>query len=72
MDRLTESARLIPVNSTGTTPVLAKLFMKNIVRLHGIPNSIVSDRDALLTNEFWKSLEDVLGTKLKTSTAYHP
>src|SRR5574338_706829 len=72
VDRLTKNAHLIPVKSTRTAPVLAKLFMKNIVRLHGVPSSIVSDGDALFTSEFWKSLQDVLGTKLKMTTAYHP
>lgn len=52
VNRLTKSAHFIPVKSSRTAPVLAKLFMKNIVRLHEIPNSIVSDRDALFTNEF--------------------
>lgn len=71
VDRLTKSAHFIPLKSTRTAPVLAKLFIKNIVRLHGIPSSIVSDRDSLFTSKFWKSLQEILGTKLKISTAYH-
>ena len=59
VDRLTKSVHFIPVKSTRTTPVLAKLSMKNIVRLHGISSSIVSDRDALFISEFWKNLHDV-------------
>ena len=72
VDRLTKSAHFIPVKSTRTAPVLAKLFLKNIVRLHGVPSSIVSNRDALFTSKFLKSVQDVLGTKLKMSTVYHP
>ena len=52
MDRLTKSAHFIPVKSTRTAPVLAKLFMKNIVRLYGVPSSIVNERDVLFTSEF--------------------
>ena len=71
VDRLTKSAHFILVKSTRMTPVLAKLFMKNIVRLHGIPSSIVSDRDSLFASEFWKSPQETIDTKLKMSTAYH-
>ena len=52
VDRLTKSAHLIPVMSTRTAPSLAKLFIKNVVRLHRIPSSIVSDRDSLFTSKF--------------------
>ena len=52
VDILTKSAHFIPVKSTRTAPILAKLFMKNVVRLHGIPSSIVSDRDSLFTTKF--------------------
>jgi len=51
---------------------LAKLYVKEIVRLHGVPSSIVSDRDPLFTSHFWQSLQQALGTKLNFSTAYHP
>ncbi len=52
MHRLTEIAHFIPVKSTRITPVLAKLFVKNIVRLNGIYSGIVNDRVALFTSEF--------------------
>lgn len=68
---MTKSAHVILVKLTRTAPVSAKLFVKNIVRLHEITSSIVSDIDALFTSEFWNSLQEVLGTKLKMSTAYH-
>ena len=51
---------------------LAELYNQNIVRLHGVPQSIVSDRDNRFTSKFLKSLQTALGTRLKFSTAYHP
>ena len=51
---------------------LAMIYVKEIVRLHGIPISIVSDRDSHFVSQFWKSLHQALGTKLSFSTAYHP
>ncbi len=50
---------------------MAKLFIKEIVKFHGVPTSIVSDRDPFFTSGFWKSLQKALGTKLNFSTAYH-
>lgn len=47
-------------------------YIKEIVRLHGIPITIVSDRDPKFTSEFWKSLHKALGTRLAFSTAFHP
>ncbi|RZB75827.1 Transposon Ty3-G Gag-Pol polyprotein [Glycine soja] len=51
---------------------LVELYIKEVVRLHGIPYSIVSDRDPRFTSRFWTSLHEALGTKLKLSSAYHP
>ena len=51
---------------------LASIYVKEVVRLHGIPKSIVSDRDPLFTNRFWQSLQMALGTELNLNTAYHP
>ncbi|KZV44573.1 DNA/RNA polymerase superfamily protein [Dorcoceras hygrometricum] len=50
----------------------AELYVKEIVRLHGIPSSIVSDRDPIFAYRFWKSLHKALGTKLTFSTSFHP
>ena len=50
----------------------AKIFMKDIFRLHGFPMAIIYDRDTKFTSNFWKSLFADLGTKLNFSTAYHP
>ena len=51
---------------------LAYLYVKAIVRMHGVPVSIVSDRDPCFTSRFWGSLQKALGTKLTFSTAFHP
>ena len=72
VDRLTKSARFIPVKSTRMAAKLAELYMKWVVRFHGVPKSIVSDRDPLFTSGFWKSLQEALGSGLHLSTAYHP
>jgi len=72
VDRLTKSAHFIPIRSNRTAASLAHLYVKEIIRLHGVPSSIVSDRDPLFTSEFWRSLQDALGTELNLSTAYHP
>ncbi|KAI3790999.1 hypothetical protein L2E82_04497 [Cichorium intybus] len=51
---------------------LTRTYIKEIVRLHGVPISIISDRDSRLTSRFWQSLQKALGTRLGMSTAYHP
>ncbi|GJU11239.1 putative reverse transcriptase domain-containing protein [Tanacetum coccineum] len=51
---------------------LAQLYLKEIVCKHGVPTSIISDRDSLFTSRFWKSLQEAMGTQLDMSTAYHP
>ena len=72
VDRLTKSAHFIPICMTYKMEKLAELYIKEVVRLHGVPTSIVSDRDPRFTSRFWVSLQEALGTKLKLSSAYHP
>ncbi|KAL0553629.1 hypothetical protein IC582_007529 [Cucumis melo] len=72
VDRLTKSAHFVPGKSTYTASEWAQLYMSEIVRLHGVPVSIVSDRDARFTSKFWKSLQTVMCTRLDFSTAFHP
>ena len=72
VDRLTKSARFIPFRVGQTTESLAELYMREIMRLHGVPVSIVSDRDTRFLSHFWRSLQQCLGTRLSYSTAYHP
>lgn len=72
VDRLTKSAHFIPVKAKRTASYLAKLYVKEVIRLHGVPSAIVCDRDPLFTSGFWRSLQAALGTKLNISSAYHP
>ncbi|KAL0561189.1 hypothetical protein IC582_001610 [Cucumis melo] len=72
VDRLTKSAHFVPGKSTYTASKWAQLYMSEIVRLHGVPVSIVSDRDAHFNSKFWKGLQTAIGTRLDFSTAFHP
>ncbi|WVZ71093.1 LOW QUALITY PROTEIN: hypothetical protein U9M48_019717 [Paspalum notatum var. saurae] len=72
VDRLTKSAHFIPVKASYKASQLAELYIQNILKLHGVPLSIVSDRGPQFTAQFWKSLHRALDTKLDYSTAYHP
>ncbi|KAL0533871.1 hypothetical protein IC582_028142 [Cucumis melo] len=72
VDRLTKSAHFVPGKSTYTASKWAQLYMSEIVRLHGVPVSIVSDRDARFTSKFWKGLQTAMGMRLDFSTAFHP
>ena len=72
VDRFTKSAHFLPVKTTYTVEQYAELYIKEIVRLHGTPRSIVSDRDPTFTSKFWESLHKALGTQLRFSTAFHP
>jgi hypothetical protein len=72
IDRLTKSAHFLPIKSKWSVDILAALYIKEIVRLHGIPVSIISDRDPRFTSHFWKGLQHSLGTRLNFSTAFHP
>lgn len=55
-----------------TAPTMAEVFIRKVVRLHGVPHSIVSDRDRIFMSSFWTTLFKAQGTVLKHSTAYHP
>ena len=66
VDRLTKSAHFLPVSNAD------QLYVEEIVRLHGVPISIVSDRDPRFTSRFWSSLQDAMGTRLHFSTSFHP
>ena len=71
VDRLTKSAHFIPVKVTYNEEKLAKHYILEIVRLHGVPLSIISDRGTQFTSKFWKTLHAELGTRLDHSTAFH-
>ncbi|CAL9097860.1 unnamed protein product [Musa textilis] len=72
IDRLTKSAHFLPINMTYSLDKLADLYVNEIVRLHGIPKEIISDRDSRFLSRFWRRLQESMGTKVKFSTAYHP
>nr|GEU85961.1 putative reverse transcriptase domain-containing protein [Tanacetum cinerariifolium] len=72
VDRLTKSAIITPIRETDPMDKLARIYLKEVVTRHGIPVSIISDRDPRFTSNFWRSLQNVLGTKLDMSIAYHP
>jgi len=72
VDRLTKNAHFLPIKITNSMERLADLYVREIVRLHGVPISIVSDRDPWFTSRFWEKLQSAMGTKLNFSTVYHP
>jgi hypothetical protein len=72
IDRLTKVAHFVPLKHPNSAAQVAKAFWENIVRLHGIPLTIVSDRDPIFTSNLWQELMKAAGTKLQFSTAYHP
>ena len=72
VDRLTKYAHFCGIQSNSKANEVAKVFLKEIHRLHGLPKLIVSDRDPKLTSKFWTELFRMLGTKLAMSSAYHP
>nr|GEV48689.1 putative reverse transcriptase domain-containing protein [Tanacetum cinerariifolium] len=72
VDRLTKSAHLLPIREDYKTEKLARIYINEIVVRHGVPMSIISDRDGRFASHLWQALQEVLGTKLHMSTAYHP
>ena len=65
-------AHFIPSSKCDDAPSVASLFVDNVVKLHGVPRTIVSDRDSKFLSHFWKSMWGRLGTKLLFSTSCHP
>jgi hypothetical protein len=72
IDRLTKYSHFVPQKSDYSSKSVAEAFMEHVVRLHGMPKSIVSDRDKVFTSAFWKQLFKLQGTTLAMSTSYHP
>nr|GEY14504.1 putative reverse transcriptase domain-containing protein [Tanacetum cinerariifolium] len=72
VDRLTKSRIFTPMTETDPMDKLARIYLKEVVTRHEIPVSIISDRDSRFTSNFWRSLQNTLGTMLDMSTTYHP
>ena len=72
VDRLTKFAHFLPMKINFSMDRLTYLYIKEVVRMHGVPVSIVSDKDPRFTSRFWHRLQKALGTKLNFSIAFHP
>ncbi|GJX73729.1 putative reverse transcriptase domain-containing protein, partial [Tanacetum coccineum] len=72
VDRLTKSAIFLPMRETDPIEKLVRMYLKEVVTRHGIPVSIIYDRDGRFASNFWRSLQKALGTSFDMSTAYHP
>jgi hypothetical protein len=72
MDRLSKMAHFIPCQETSDAMHAANIFFKEVVRLHALPKSIVSDKDTKFVGHFWKTLWKKMGIDLSFSSAYHP
>ncbi|GJU08191.1 putative reverse transcriptase domain-containing protein [Tanacetum coccineum] len=72
VDQLTKSAHFLPMKKTDSMEKLTQLYLKEIVRRHGVSILIISDQDSHFTSRLWRSLQKALGTNLDMSTAYHP
>ncbi|GJY52983.1 putative reverse transcriptase domain-containing protein, partial [Tanacetum coccineum] len=72
VDRLTKSTHFLPIREDYKMEKLARIYINEIVARHGVPVSIISDRDGRFASHLWQALQKALGTKLHMSTAYHP
>ena len=72
VDRLTKMVHLDALPEKATAPDVARCFMRNVFRLHGMPERLVTDRDSKFMSDFWTEVMRMLGTKRRMSTAYHP
>jgi hypothetical protein len=72
VDRFTKMLHLVPSSKTDTAPDFAGMFVNHVIRHHGIPDSLISDRGTLFTSQFWTALSKLLGIKHRLSTSFHP
>lgn len=71
VDRLTKYAYFLPLSHPYTTVSVVVVFTSQVFKLHGLPSTIVTDRDVIFTSNFWKELFKLQGTKLHFTSAYH-
>ena len=72
VDRLTKMALFIPTTKSMSAPEVASLFLQHVVRPHGLPDTLVSDRDPVFTSHFWRRLLELCGIRANRSTPFHP
>lgn len=72
VDKFSKYCHLIPLSHPYTASTIAQVVIDNVIKLHGVPTAIISDRDPIFISTFWKELFATMGTKIRLSTAYHP
>ena len=72
IDKATKMVHLIPCREAMDAVETARLYWHHVASLHGLPKSLISDRDVRFVSIFWRSLWDITGTKLRMGTSYHP
>jgi hypothetical protein len=72
VDKLSKYANFMSLSHPFTAKAVADKFVEGVVILHGMPKSIISDRDPIFISKFWQEFFTMSGTKLKMSSAYHP
>lgn len=72
VDKFSKYSHFVPIAHPFTAAAIAKVYMVNIYKLHGLPQALISDRDRIFTSQFWQSLFSLAGVKLHMSSAYHP
>lgn len=72
VDKFTRHAHFLPLNHPFTAAKVARTYLDNVYKLHGLPKVIISDQDSVFTSRFWRELFKIIGTELNMSTPYHP
>ena len=72
VDRLTKQAIFVPTTKSMAALDVASLFVQHVVRVHGVPANLVSDRDRVFTSHFWRRLLELCGIRANRSSASHP
>ena len=72
VDRLTKQALIIPTTKSMATPDVASLFVQHVVRVYGLPETLVTDRDPMFTSHFWTRLLELCGIRANRSLVFHP